>query len=245
MVLGLVCTEVDGSSDVIQQLTVVKDSLTLSIPHIVPIQVGSYSQPETAHTNPEGGSLLKSFRKMETQVQRLLGKSQNSREEARNLKEETRNLREENQQMTKELTLLRPLKERFFTTFQQRREFHRIGDHTAIRVGNEVAHEGDVTSDVCLLENGLIQYFSALKALYGFDCKEAKVFLVFPHMVTAMDKRATALARVDGRWKLEVEFQMLAKWTQTATAEGLGGFIVGQVGANYYKNLFLKLRYNG
>lgn len=94
----------------IQQFTVVKDSLTLSIPHIVPIQVGSYSQPEAAYTNPEGRSLLKAFRKMETQVQRLLGESQNSREEARNLKEETRNLREENQQMTKELTLLRPLK---------------------------------------------------------------------------------------------------------------------------------------
>jgi len=108
-----------------------------------------------------------------------------------------------------------------------------------------VAHEGDVTSDVCLLENGLIQYYCTFNALYGFDCKEAKVFLVFPHMVTAMDKRATALTRVDGRWKLEVEFQMLANWTQTATAEGLGEFTADQVGANYYKNLFLKLKYNG
>lgn len=108
-----------------------------------------------------------------------------------------------------------------------------------------MAHEGDVTSDVCLLENGLIQYYCTFNALYGFDCKEAKVFLVFPHMVTAMDKRATALTRVDGRWKLEVEFQMLANWTQTATAEGLGEFTADQVGANYYKNLFLKLKYNG
>jgi len=52
-----------------------------------------------------------------------------------------------------------------------------IGNPSAIKVGNEKAHGGDVVTDVCLFQNGLTTYPDTFRWPYGLHCEEAKNLL--------------------------------------------------------------------
>ena len=52
-----------------------------------------------------------------------------------------------------------------------------IGNPSAIKEGNEKAHDGDVITDVCLLQNGLMTYRDTFRRLYCFQWKKARGLL--------------------------------------------------------------------
>ncbi|PUU77506.1 hypothetical protein B9Z19DRAFT_1128249 [Tuber borchii] len=86
-------------------------------------------------------------------------------EESKVQYEITKALEKRSDGVEKELGILRPLKpkaigirERFFATFLKSIFQTRMGDTSVIEVGNRIAHEGDVVTDVCLLENEIITY---------------------------------------------------------------------------------------
>ena len=53
-----------------------------------------------------------------------------------------------------------------------------IGNPSAIKVENEKAPDGDVITDVCLLQNELITYPYTFRMLYRLHWDEANVFSV-------------------------------------------------------------------
>jgi len=86
----------------------------------------------------------------------------------------------------RELTMLRPVKDtaigirdRFFATIlQSRAQGHIIlGNDSVIQIGNQKAYEGDVETDICLLEHDMIRYPTAFRQLYGLTWTEAKSLL--------------------------------------------------------------------
>jgi len=91
-----------------------------------------------------------------------------------------RPLREEVKILCEELTTLRPLRlsaggirSRFFATTRLRAGMGGIGVEASIRVGNDIAHGGDVRTDICLLKHGQIQFHQTFKYLYGITWVEA------------------------------------------------------------------------
>jgi hypothetical protein len=48
-----------------------------------------------------------------------------------------------------------------------------MGSHSAIREGNDIAHSGDVITDICLFKNDLIKYDQTFATLYSLDWREA------------------------------------------------------------------------
>jgi len=87
--------------------------------------------------------------------------------------------------MEDQVAILRPLKgtaiairERFFATFLKSVASARgIGNIDAIETGNKAAHEGDIITDIFLLESGLINYPTTFRRLYGFNLQETKGLL--------------------------------------------------------------------
>jgi len=86
--------------------------------------------------------------------------------------------------LKEEVAILRPLKgtavaihERFFVTFLKSVASAGIGNIDAIETGNEAAHEGDIITDISLLESGLINYPTIFRRLYGFNLQDTKGLL--------------------------------------------------------------------
>jgi len=89
----------------------------------------------------------------------------------------------------RELMMLRPVKDtaigicdRFFATFLKSKASGHIilGNHSVIEIGNQKAHEGDVETDICLLEHDMIRYPTTFRRLYGLAWAEAKSLLGMP-----------------------------------------------------------------
>jgi len=121
------------------------------------------SNPEIAYANTGGSLFLLSIRTMETKIEQLI-----ARVEA----------------LRKQITVLRSLlytavgiPHIFPATFLKSMILTNIGNPSAIKVGNEKAHGGDVITDVCLLRNGLITYPDTFRRFYGLHCEEAKSLL--------------------------------------------------------------------
>jgi len=151
-VSGLVYCEVSKNGDSEEELEMVEGSLTEAIPSISRVQIGCCSRPETAYANEAGGSILRSLRRMEKDISKL----------------------------QEEVTVLRPLqatavgiRKRFFAVYLRREQTGAIGTSTTIREGNDIAHAGDVITDICLLKNGLIEYHRTFTLLYGLTWRTA------------------------------------------------------------------------
>jgi len=141
----------------------VKQNLEQAITSVEPVRIRLLSNPETAYANPGGGPFLLSIGTTETKIEQRI-----TRTEAQ----------------LKELTIFFLLyhaavgiPDRFLARFLQRVVLTNIGNPSAIKVGNEEAHNGDVVTDVCLLRNGLIAYTDTFRWLYVIHWEEAKSLL--------------------------------------------------------------------
>ena len=114
-----------------------------------------------------------------------------TREEIRALwektSEKTRALGERFRAIEEKVTILSPLKpiavgirERFFATFQSGERVGEIKDPSAIWIGDEIEPAADVTTDVCMFENGLLHDNEMFTALYGMDWQAAKELIGTP-----------------------------------------------------------------
>jgi len=158
MLAGLVYCKVDrnnpktpGQND----REVVAEGLKDVILTISLVQIGTYSRPETTYCNDAGGGLLSRLRKMEEKVNRL-------------------------DALEAEVIMLRPLRKsavgiraRLFATSRVHAGMGGIGLQAFIDDGNEIAHRGDVVTDICLLRHGLIEYHTTFTYLYGMDWRAA------------------------------------------------------------------------
>jgi hypothetical protein len=63
-------------------------------------------------------------------------------------------------------------------------------------------------------------------------------------MVTAMNRRASILAKVGVEWTKQGEFEGLLGWTRIATPKELADFAKDAEGKTYSKRLFLSLMCN-
>ncbi|KAG0643724.1 hypothetical protein HOY80DRAFT_1133629 [Tuber brumale] len=237
MVVGLVYQDVDGFSDPRGDLAMIKMCLAEEFSSVVPVQIGSYSHAETAYTNEAGGSFLRSIR---SEIQQLSAETKDLRAENKDLRAETKALRAENKDLRKEsgcqkeelnrlrgeMTVLRPLRDNAICI---RKRFFAI------------AHSGDVITDVYLLEKGYMHCFEAFKILYGMDLKLAKALIEFPHMVRVMNCRASLMAEAEGLWKMEQDYQELARWTKNVTPQYLALFNADSIGNMHYNRLYLRL----
>jgi len=130
---------------------------------VAPVRIGPLSNPETAYANPGGSPFLLSVRTMETKIEQLI-----ARVEA----------------LRKQIIVLRSLLyiavgilDIFPATFLKSMILTNIGNPSAIKVGNEEAHGGDIVIDVCLLRNGLITYPDTFRRFYRLHWEEAKSLL--------------------------------------------------------------------
>jgi len=178
MLAGLVYCQVDrnnpktaGQND----RKVVAEGLKDVIPTISPVQTGTYSHPETTYCNDAGGGLLSRFRKMEGEMNRL-GALEAEVNRLKALEGEVNRLKP----LEAEVIMLRPLRKsavgiraRFFATSRVHPGMGGIGRQTCIDDGNEIAHRGDVVTDICLLRHGLIECHTTFKYLYGMDWRVA------------------------------------------------------------------------
>ncbi|KAG0643251.1 hypothetical protein HOY80DRAFT_1033698 [Tuber brumale] len=243
MAWGLVSSIIEGNDDSRTELATIKQHLTSEIAHLVPVQIGPYSQPQTAYANAGGKTILGSLQRLEMQVQGLIEKTECLQDELTQTNEELRDLR-------KEVTVLRPLKDsavairrRFYANFTKNKMSNNQVNTAVIEAGNVVAHCGDVVTDVCLHQSQLVCYNNTFKTLYGLPWEGAKVLIRYPHMVSVMDHRATIIAKRSGRWTTEDQFRALAVWTRKATPEDLAKFRADDVGRTPEKRLYFKIMY--
>jgi len=183
MVLRLVYTDYDGNSDPMKELAIVKRNLVQAIPSVAPVRIGPLSNPETGYANPGGSPFLLSIRTMETKIEQLIARTES---------------------LQRQITVLRPLLYTAVgipdispTTFLKSMVLTNIGNPSAIKVGNEKAHDGDVVTDVCLLWNGLITDPDTFRRFYGLHCEEAKSLL---SMVIYFSVSSWATAIADRRY---------------------------------------------
>ncbi|KAG0138612.1 hypothetical protein HOY82DRAFT_595806 [Tuber indicum] len=287
-----------------------KRGLTEDILAVDPVQVGSEARPEIAYTNEAGGSLLRSFRSMETQIQELRLQNQNLQsmyhfqsqeiadllplkaksqqleqeladllplkaksqqleqelanllplkaklqqleEESRQQKTELANLlslKAKTKEMHHELLILHPLQKtaiairrEFFDNFLRAGRLEARRGNAAIRIGNEIAQEGDVQTDIFLVENYLTSYQQIFQKLYGVNYTMASKLIEFPHMVKAMNRRATGLSENPRMLLLkDKEFHELVSWTLRADSQELALFTSDSLGRNHHLCLYLDL----
>jgi len=174
MVVGLIYTEIDGSGDPKGDLATIKTTFVQEIPSVGPVQIDLNGHVETTFTNQAGGSFLKAIT---SEIQQLRAETKELREESRSQKEEIRDLRGE-------VTVLHPLRDsaigirkRWFGVFCKHRRRGGKANQAVINRGNKIAHSGDITTDVYLLENGHMHYFHAFNVLYGVDWHLAKTLI--------------------------------------------------------------------
>ena len=179
-----------------------------SLPRAVPsvssrVQVRTYSQrPQTADTNEHDGGILRTLRKMETDIikevkenmkdkckeTRALGEE--TREEPRALweetREETRALGEEFRSIREGLTILSPLKpiaasmqEGSSAASQSGESVGDIEDRLAGWI-ESIEPTADVITDVCMFKNGLMHDNETFTALYGMDWQVAEELIGTP-----------------------------------------------------------------
>ncbi|KAG0637169.1 hypothetical protein HOY80DRAFT_296330 [Tuber brumale] len=234
MVVGSVCSEFGGCGDSRNELAIAKKNSLQAIPSIAPVQIGPWCHPETAYANPDGASFLKSVRMMEMNIEKLIPRMEALEQKSIN--------------QERELTLLRPLKataigirDRFFATFLKSMSSANIGNLSVIAEGNKNAHEGDVITDICLLQNGMISYPATFRRLYGLHWEEANSLLTFPHMVKVMNCRATRIANGGAEEDLQDEFNELLLWTRHATADDIAIFNADPTGSTHHKLIYLRL----
>ncbi|PUU81697.1 hypothetical protein B9Z19DRAFT_1076464 [Tuber borchii] len=227
MVVALVYNEFDGCSDTRKDLSIAKQNSTQAIRSMVPVQIGTSGHVETAYANPDRGSFLKSVREMERNMEKMM-----ARQEV----------------MERELTVLRPIKataigirDRFFASFLESKA-SAIGNLAVIEEVNKLAHEGDVVTDVCLLKNGMIRYPGTFRRLYGLHWEDASSLLVFPHMVTAMNLRATWIANGGEEGCMQAEFNELQCWSRHATPDQIAIFNADPSGRTHHKLIYLHLK---
>ncbi|KAG0637869.1 hypothetical protein HOY80DRAFT_1081693 [Tuber brumale] len=153
----------------------------------------------------------------------------------------------------KEVKFLCPLKDtavdirtRFLATFCRSRQLGGISNPSAIQLGNQRAHYSDIMTDVTLFEDGLISYAETFRTLNGVDWPTASdligtALLLHGHMVSAMNRRATMIAKEQENWIKEAEFMELVQWTLRASKEELARYTANMAGATLEKRLFLRL----
>ncbi|KAG0137549.1 hypothetical protein HOY82DRAFT_649285 [Tuber indicum] len=199
-----------------------KENSIRAIPSIAPIQIGPWSHPETVYANPDGGSFLKSVHTMEMNIEKLIAKTEALDQKSKAL---------EQRSIDQELELI----------FLESKASSNIGNLSTISEGNKIAHEGDVVTDICLLRNGMISYPDTFCRLYGLHWEEADSLLLFPHMVKAMNCRATRIANGGAEEDLRDEFNELVLWTKNATSDDIAIFNADSTGSTYHKRIFICL----
>ena len=174
MVVGLVYAEIEGSGDPKGDFATIKACLVQEIPLVEPVQVHLNGHVETAITNQAGGSFLKAIT---SEIQQLRAETKELRDESVSQKKEIRELQGE-------LTVLHPLKDqaigirkRWFGVFCKRRRRGGKRNQEVIDHGNQIAHSGDVCTDIYLLGHGHMHYFYAFEVLYGVNWLLAKTLI--------------------------------------------------------------------
>ena len=259
MVVGLVYSNLDGHSDPEKELAMVKQNLIQAIPSVAPVQTGGWNSTETVYANPNSVPFL-------SMIEKLLARTQALEKDSDDLKQKY-NAQEE------ELTMLRPLKDtaagirkRFFANFleigAQASGNIIMANPAVIDIGNQIAHEGDVITDTCLIKNGIINYPGAFKRLYGVNWEKAgsllsmptnpschaeplllltEVLIAFPHLVKIFNCRAKYIAN-GGEDQLQDQLDGLILWTQNATSQELAIFNADPDGINNdQKRLYFRL----
>lgn len=222
------------------------------------LQVRTYAHPQRAYANEPSFSILKSIKAMEARLQMLEEKIRGQEWIA----------------IRDEITILRPLRDtavgmrkEFFATFLRDQQSDTIGNPAAVREGDQIAHVGDVVTDICIIKNGLMDYKEAFRALYGLNWQMAQELigtyiyfyqsplptalsntfitlpLVHPHIVEVMNIRATTLSGKGAVWTQEAEFDQLIHWTRQATPKDLREFARDSIGNTEGKRLYLRLKH--
>jgi len=118
------------------------------------------------------------------EIRDLHKESRSQKEEIRDLREESTSQKEEIRDLQEEVTVLHPLRDsaigirkRWFGVFCKHRRRGGKANQAVIDRGNKIAHSGDITTDVYLLENGHMHYFHAFNVLYGVDWHLAKTLI--------------------------------------------------------------------
>ena len=168
-----------------------------SLPRAVPsvssrVQVRTYSQrPQTADTNEHDGGILRTLRKMETDIikevkENMKDKCKETRALGEETREETRALGEEFRSIREGLTILSPLKpiaasmqEGSSAASQSGESVGDIEDRLAGWI-ESIEPTADVITDVCMFKNGLMHDNEAFTALYGMDWQVAEELIGTP-----------------------------------------------------------------
>ncbi|KAG0135396.1 hypothetical protein HOY82DRAFT_631473 [Tuber indicum] len=238
----------------------VRSRLKSEIPNVNQVQLGSQSEPEVAYANEAGLSLLRSVRSTESEVLRLREELHKLKDACNQQNEEHNSLKEKfeiHQAQCKkhemELAVLRPLRdpavgirERFFLNYEKHQRSNRgsqCPEDLRTLAGNNIAHGGDVITDIVLLRNNLIKFLRSFKALYGLFLHQADQLTVYPHMVTVMNLRATVMADSRCDWTKETEdkFWKLVEWTRYATPKALHEFTEDLEGKTSARRQFYEL----
>ncbi|PUU74052.1 hypothetical protein B9Z19DRAFT_487094 [Tuber borchii] len=176
-----------------------------------------------------------------------LEKKSNTHEQRANTHEQRANHQQD------ELNALRPLKdtaigirERFLAGFLEGQAAGQIilGNRAVIEIGNKIAHEGDIVTDISLLKNRMIGYPTAFRRLYGLRWEDAITLLASPHMIEVMNCRATRIANGGREDQWRAQFNELLQWTRTATPEEISSFNANYSRFPYQKGLFRLLTSN-
>ena len=136
MVVGVIYSTLDGSSDPKRELAMVKQSLMQAVPSVAPVQTGEWNSSEPVYANPNGGPFLVSFHTMEKTMQELL-------ERTKALEAKSEVFEKKSIDQERELMMLRPVKDtaigicdRFFATFLKSKASGHIilGNHSVIEM---------------------------------------------------------------------------------------------------------------
>jgi len=254
---SLVCCNAKTDHNPDLELAAAKKGLTDEIQSVSRVQIRTSTTPQDAYANGPGASLLQSFH---DRFEKLEQQGMEQREKVAVLEKEGVTLKEK-------ITVLWYLKDsavairkRFFATYDRKQDQVQNSKDPAIGQGNKVAHDGDVITDVCLIENDLMDYKDTFTALYGLDWESAKelsgmqiyfypshlptalsniIPLVYPHIIEVMNIRATELTNSVSGWtpEIEAEFCALIGWTRWAIEGDPQELAKGFIGKSYGKGL--------
>ena len=174
MISSLVFCDTKTDPDPERELAAAKKGLTDGILSVSRVQVRTSAGPKEAYANEHGASLLELVDEMRTQIKTLEQQVMEQREKMTVLEGEGMTQKEK-------ITVLWHLKDsavairkRFFAVYSYKLKPGQISKDPVIKEGNQVAHDGDVITDICLMENGLMDDKETFTALYGLKWERAK-----------------------------------------------------------------------
>ncbi|KAG0644486.1 hypothetical protein HOY80DRAFT_1028909 [Tuber brumale] len=113
---------------------------------------------------------------------------------------------------------------RFFSNYQKLRGEISEDSKKAIRIGNQAAHQGNVITDIGMIEHGHIEDTRTFYELYGIAHNTSQSYIESKGIVKMINKRATMQANPDRfskKWdkNLQSDFSHILRYFDKASAQ--------------------------